>query len=79
MMVTLKSNGKAKTLQFDIAKSTTGSVALTCKPDLGVSGTVFGFKEGKRYECDGLGNGKYEFAYFGQKESALWLQYDGLV
>jgi hypothetical protein len=80
LTVDKKGSGSASGLSFDIAQSTTGAKALTCKPEIGiVSGIVSGFKEGKRYECDGFGNGKYEFAYFGGKQNALWLQYDGLL
>jgi hypothetical protein len=80
LTVDRKGSGSASGISFDIARSTTGAKAITCKPEIGfVSGIVSGFKEGKEYECDGFGNGKYKFAYWGPSKNALWLQYDGLT
>ncbi|KAJ9609716.1 hypothetical protein H2200_006044 [Cladophialophora chaetospira] len=76
MTVTTKSSGKVSDIKFSIAKSATGKVDVVCKPDTGLIG---GFSGGKRFECDGLGNGKYEFAYYGGTSNALWLRYDGLL
>ena len=70
-MVVTNKNGKASDISFDIAKSVTGKKALTCTPDTGI---ITGFKGGKRFECDGLGNGNYKFAYFGSGQNALWLR-----
>jgi len=76
MTVTTKSNGKVSDIKFSIAKTATGKFDLVCTPDTGL---LSGFSGGKRFECDGLGNGKYEFAYYGGTSNALWLRYDGLL
>lgn len=71
--VTTKSGGKASDISFTI---NTGSGTIACTPDRSL---LDRFEEGERFECKGLGNGRYEFAYYKGTQNAIWLRFDGYL
>lgn len=69
----MKVDTGARTFQFDLATSANGAASLTCTPDL----TIRRWRVGERYECNGVGNGVYEFLYQGAGDiGVIWLQYN---